>query len=281
VVGFQHVFDPAVAQLKQRLLGHGPRPRWTATSAVVTCCWPRHSGYYNRTSWAGRWSADGVWVLDGPIHNAMSHHVHLALFLLGATPESCARPTRIHSRLYRANPIESYDTATIHIETLEGVQITCLLTHACQSLRAPRITITTDCGLLTVQPDSDFTSPDGSGSLASPDQLRQNLVDTVSLLHLGQKTVLPIATLECSRELSVAATAPVQSGQVIAVPSSWVSTTVDPQGNTQRAIRGIEDVFESATAGNRTPTLPLWDWSPPSVTLSLGTRWNFTSPATG
>src|SRR5687768_13988334 len=79
-IGFQDLYQPAVAQLKQRLAaGEFSRP----TSATVIGCWPRSTHYFARNDWAGRCRRDGRWVMDSPANNALAHFLHLALFLLG------------------------------------------------------------------------------------------------------------------------------------------------------------------------------------------------------
>src|SRR5262245_18859495 len=97
-IGFQDVYQPANIALKQRLLsGELGKP----TSATLLACWPRGERYYRRNTWAGKLQRNGVWVLDSPASNALSHFIHLVMYLLGPSAGEAAQPTAIDAELYR------------------------------------------------------------------------------------------------------------------------------------------------------------------------------------
>lgn len=98
----------------------------------IAASWPRPSWYYQRSGWAGKLVANGEPVFDGPATNALSHYVHLASYLASADPSEHARVSWVESELYRARPIESYDTCSIRGEFANGVRFNLLLTHACR-----------------------------------------------------------------------------------------------------------------------------------------------------
>ena len=82
------------------------------------------ASYYNRNDWAGRIKSDsGEWVLDSPANNAMAHYLHNALYVLGETPTTSARPISVQAELYRANPIENYDAAVLRVMTDKNVEV--------------------------------------------------------------------------------------------------------------------------------------------------------------
>src|SRR5207248_7972248 len=92
LIGFQDIYQPAVATLKQRMLcGEFGKP----LSATVIGCWPRSERYFGRNDWAGRFKRDGRWVMDSPATNALAHFINLAMFLLGPAPASSASPTHV------------------------------------------------------------------------------------------------------------------------------------------------------------------------------------------
>jgi predicted dehydrogenase len=100
---------------------------------------PRPLGYFRRNDWAGRIrTADGRAVFDSPVNNAAAHFLHNMFYLLGATRESSAMPAWVQAELYRANPIENYDTAALRCQTQCGVEVLFYTTHAVEERRGPR-----------------------------------------------------------------------------------------------------------------------------------------------
>src|SRR6185369_5530632 len=76
-IGYQDVYQPAVQELKRRII----RGEFgVVLSASVLGCGPRSQEYYTRNDWAGKIQRGGSWVLDSPANNAMSHYLHLAMF---------------------------------------------------------------------------------------------------------------------------------------------------------------------------------------------------------
>lgn len=137
-VGFQECFRPSTRVVKQILLEqrYGGLKRIVSTSA-----WPRPASYYARNNWAGRLHVGQDTVLDSPLNNACSHFMNLPLFLAGQSPEQTARPVSLEAELYRANPIESFDTCGLRVRTETGCEIVFHASHACQTPRGPRIRI--------------------------------------------------------------------------------------------------------------------------------------------
>src|SRR5207249_3033108 len=129
-IGFQDIYQPAVAVLKQRIVdGEFGKP----LTVRVTGCWPRSERYFARNAWAGRFRRDGCWVMDSPASNALAHFLHLALFLLGPTRQQSAHPDAVTAELYRANEIENYDTCSMRFVVDNNVPIYVAYTHACAS----------------------------------------------------------------------------------------------------------------------------------------------------
>ncbi len=144
-VGFQNLFDPATWAVKRKLLaGVIGKP----ISASVLTCWPRSNAYFARTQWAGRLKHNDTWVLDSPANNAMAHFLNLALFLLGPAEAESATPLAVEAELYRANPIENYDTCCLRYEVAGGTKLLVAYTHACQRLVDPTITIAGERGTM-------------------------------------------------------------------------------------------------------------------------------------
>ncbi|HVW21024.1 MAG TPA: Gfo/Idh/MocA family oxidoreductase [Opitutaceae bacterium] len=142
-VGFQDIYVEENQEVKRRLLaGALGRVRRIRGRGL----WPRSSAYYARNDWAGRLRLDGSWVLDSPLANALAHFLNLALFLGGESEHESARPVGIEAELYRARPIESYDTAAVRIATAGGAEICFYASHSCERVLEPELAIDGEAG---------------------------------------------------------------------------------------------------------------------------------------
>ncbi len=126
-VGFQLVVSGWAAQIKQ----------WMAEgrlgdilSVRAGACWPRTDAYYARAPWVGRMIYQGRPVFDGPASNALSHLIHSVMYLSNAREFGFDEPFEIQGELYRARPMESYDTACVRGIFRTGVEFTVAVTHA-------------------------------------------------------------------------------------------------------------------------------------------------------
>lgn len=127
-VGYQWSFSDTIQRLKKDIQqGLFGRPR----RLKCLYLWPRDLAYYRRNDWAGKKKdAAGQWILDSPANNAMAHDLHNMLYVLGSTRETSARPASVEAELYRAYPIENFDTAALRILTDEGTEILFYVSHA-------------------------------------------------------------------------------------------------------------------------------------------------------
>ncbi len=146
-VGYQWSFSAAIQALKQDILaGVLGSPRRFKSRVL----WPRTASYYARNHWAGRLRMpDGRWVLDSPVSNATAHYLHNLFYLLGARRESSAQPMSVQAELYRANPIESCDTAALRCTTANGVEILYYASHAIAETAGPRFHLEFDQAVVT------------------------------------------------------------------------------------------------------------------------------------
>ncbi len=126
-IGYQWSYSPAIQALKRDVMdGVLGRPLRLRTKVF----WPRAASYYGRNTWAAKLKApNGAWILDSPAHNATAHYLHNCFYILGETRETSAWPVDVQAELYRANPIENYDTAAIRSYTAEGVEILFYTAH--------------------------------------------------------------------------------------------------------------------------------------------------------
>jgi hypothetical protein len=99
---------------------------------------PRGERYFRRNRWAGRLKTDdGEPVFDGPMNNATAHYLHNMLYVHGPTRETSATPAWVEAELYRANDIESYDTAALRCQTDAGAELLFYTTHAARHRVGP------------------------------------------------------------------------------------------------------------------------------------------------
>jgi predicted dehydrogenase len=142
-VGFQYLHAPEVRALKQRLQSGAIG---SLRRLVVHAAWPRSHTYYARNAWAGRLKVGEDWVLDSPVSNAMSHFLMVMLYLAGREEAGLARPVRLAAELYRAQAIESFDTAVIRFETAEGLRLDFYGTHSSSTVGRPSLRIEGSAG---------------------------------------------------------------------------------------------------------------------------------------
>ncbi len=126
-VGFQMIQSPWSRQIKNWIID-GVLGELSEIRAGA--CWPRSDTYYNRAKWAGRMVLDGEPVFDGPATNGLSHLIHNIMFFAGGSFETFGTPLEVQGELYRARPIESYDTAFLRGGFESGVRFSAALTHA-------------------------------------------------------------------------------------------------------------------------------------------------------
>jgi len=134
-IGYQWSFSKAVTDLKADVLA-GKLGRAKRLRTLVL--WPRDEMYYSRNSWAGaKRDPRGNLVLDSPVNNACAHYLHNMLFVTGAAPDRSAHPRSLTAELYRAHPIDNYDTAALRYVTPDGGEGLFIASHATAIRRGP------------------------------------------------------------------------------------------------------------------------------------------------
>lgn len=138
-IGYQWSYTHAILELKRDILSGRFGKHLRAKSLYL---WPRDTAYYNRNDWAGRIKDQkGRWVLDSPANSAMAHDLHNLLFLLGKSPTVSAQPVEVTAELYRAYPIENYDTVASRFLLSEGGELLFYATHATPETVGPRFSL--------------------------------------------------------------------------------------------------------------------------------------------
>jgi len=179
-VGFQDIYDPSTRWLLDVLRsGRIGEVR----SVRFLCVWPRPRSYFLRNNWAGRLVVNGSPVFDSPLNNACGHFVLLGLLFGGATTEEGAR-TLDSAELFRAHPIESFDTAVVTMTTARGVRLWFGVTHSSREAHSPEIVIegSTGSARWVYEQAVTLTLPGGvveRRPLASQHEVRRAMMDAV------------------------------------------------------------------------------------------------------
>jgi predicted dehydrogenase len=135
-VGFQFIGSRCVQELK-KLIVEGQLG--TIREIRAAACWPRLDKYYTRASWAGRMTLGGAPIFDGPATNALAHLIHNIMFFAASERDEFAVPGEVQGELYRARPIESYDTACLRGRFTSGIDFSAAFTHATEAFVPFRI----------------------------------------------------------------------------------------------------------------------------------------------
>ena len=135
MIGYQWSYSKAIQCLKRDILkGMFGRP----VQLKSLCFWPRTEDYYAKSSWLGRKKdEEGCWVLDSPANNAMAHFLHNLFYVLGDHADTSARPTAVTAELYRAYPIQNFDTVACRAFTKEGTELLFYASHVTRPDQGP------------------------------------------------------------------------------------------------------------------------------------------------
>ena len=171
MVGYQWSYSQAIQSLKKDIQkGLFGKP----VRLKTLCFWPRDEAYYARNDWAGRKKdLDGRWILDSPANNAMAHFLHNIFYVLGNQVDTSAAVAEVTAELYRANPIENYDTIACRAITTEGTECLFYASHAIPEDRGPMFSYEFEDATVTFgESVNDVIATTSSGSekhYASPD----------------------------------------------------------------------------------------------------------------
>lgn len=156
-VGYQQMYSPATLATK-RLIMNGEIGKLSSIKCLAMG--PRDHDYYTRNNWAGKLTVNGAPVNDSPFNNAFAHDLMMMLFQTGTAERVAAMPLSVEAELYRANAIESADTACMRIQTAEGIPVLFYVTHACREKFGPEIRIRGTRGSAVITHTNAVITPD-------------------------------------------------------------------------------------------------------------------------
>jgi len=244
-VAYQSIYDPLVVKLKKSLI-EGVLGK--ISSATLLGCWPRSTRYFRRSDWPGKIQIGKTWVLDSPPHNALSHFVHLGLFLLGSQPENAALPRQVEAELYRANQIENYDTISLRARLDSGPEFLVCMTHACRDSHGPTLTLHGTKGTLT------WTYQDvqlNSMPLAQSTSNMRDMIERFARLVRGIPDATRFCgTLEAARAEVFLINAASEAAAIVPVSQEFVKEH-ETMGEHFRIIPGIEVALKACIAQHK------------------------------
>ncbi|MBT5813654.1 MAG: Gfo/Idh/MocA family oxidoreductase [Opitutales bacterium] len=246
-VGFQDMYTDEVATLKRMIL----KKRIGRIKTVsMLGLWPRARSYYQRNNWTGRLRADDAFVLDSPLNNAFAHFVNLSLFLAGDTFEQTGDAFLNNAQLYRAQDIESFDTAVVQATSQSGTEFWFGVSHACQSTLEPIIRIEGTRGSIEWNQDYQCTihhttKEDEILPLLDSFQARDKMFETV-LERLSNPD-----TRVCGPEIAICHTRLIESihriGKITTFdPSQIKEVPLEGTNSTVPVVTGLEDRLKEA-----------------------------------
>src|SRR5699024_9792307 len=134
-IGFNWSFSESIYQLKQDIIDglYG-----AAIRGKTIVMWPRNEDYFNRSDWAGKYfGPNDEPIFDSIANNATSHFFHHLFFVLGEKLKLSAKLSKLDIELYRANPIETFDTCAVRAKTDKSVELFYLASHAVEEEYGP------------------------------------------------------------------------------------------------------------------------------------------------
>jgi predicted dehydrogenase len=246
-VGFQDLYAESTWAIKRLLLSGG---LGEVRSISFTGLWPRPISYYTRNEWAGRLSQGGRPVLDSPVSNAFAHFVNLALFWAGPALDTSAHATRLASELYRAQPIESFDTCCVQAALSTGPQLHFYVTHSCRDERVPAVTIEGSRGRIEWVQESHYDLVAANGTRrrhAVPGKFETKLMMSDAVLARFDDPTAQICSTAIALEHLRFVEAMHAASSIVDVASDHVRH-LHASGDDWRQIVGIEQAIEQAHA---------------------------------
>jgi predicted dehydrogenase len=279
-VGYQWSFSPAVQALKEDI-----RSGLFGAAKRFKCLylWPRDEGYYTRNDWAGKKrDAEGAWILDSPVQNAMAHDLHNMFYVLGKEKETSAKPAEVEAELYRANAIENFDTAAVRVRTEEGVEILFLVSHASDEDRGPVVRYEFEkavvrCDSRTSGLWAEF--PDGTRrDYGVPDEEPMNKLWR-SIAGVREEGARPLCGLEAAASQTLCTNGIQDSMPDIRdFPAGMVRTVegpgsrrlaVETPGAARRVVEGLDEALAGCYEAGRLPSEMGLPWSAKGTAVDL------------
>jgi predicted dehydrogenase len=267
LIGFQWSFSRTVNELRSRVAdGEFGQCR----SARVLGLWPRGKSYYSRNRWAGKLQAsDGTWILDSPLNNAFAHFVHNPLYVLNQSP------ARVQAELYRANPIETFDTVALRAELSGGTELLFFASHATHSQIEPMVHYEFENHTITGILPGTFTVRSGDGSIERMESAEVSVLQKLErAVAVTRNEAEPVSTIDTSiDQLRVVAGA-----HLSAQPREFPQEIIRVNGGMTSAEGVAETLALSFSTGLLPSETGVADWAAAGQVADVAGMKTFTGP---
>ena len=274
LIGYQWSFTDTVLQIKRRITAG---EFGSCLSARVLGLWPRGASYYQRNNWAGKLKApDGNWILDSPVNNALAHYIHNPLFMLGQDPVS------VEAELYRACPIETFDTVAMRAVLSGGTELIFCASLAVPAYVGPLFHYKFETCEIVGREPGIFTIRHSNGRVETLSPIRDSVTESI-LLKLKHSASVALGESEpcCDIEDSLSQLRLIagmhMSGSVRDLPEDLKQTTGDVTWSREFQ----EALIETYATGLLPGETGNYSWSTTSKLVSLEGLREFTGPADG
>lgn len=267
-VGYQTMYQPDTHLIKQLLLdGAIGEPKVFKCYAL----WPRDDAYYHRNNWVGKAMVNGQWVLDSPFTNALAHFLNLLIFHAGSTFTKTAEPLSVQAGLFRANQIETNDTASIRIDAEHGRTLFFHVTHVSEGTQNPVTRIEGTTGTLDYSDDGIvITHTDGSTKsfpLTPGEDVRKNIFDAL-LKRLSDPKQF-ICTIDIAAKHTLISNAVFDSTYGVEIPASEFHSSTNKNGASNLVVPGIDAAIRRAWKESRILDTRDFAWAVPGEPFSM------------
>lgn len=248
-VGFQDTYDPGtrwlIDALRRGVIGEVRTVRFLGI-------WPRPRAYFLRNNWAGRLMIDGVQVLDSPLNNAFGHFVMLSLLFAG---EDAAVPEPGGVELFRANDIESFDTAVVNARTPRGVRLWFGVSHVSHTALEPEIVIEGTAGTAGWRYETEAWYRNDSGRQHQPvlDQHATRRLMMVAALQRLRDPAIPVCTTAMAARHTALIESIHRAAQVTVMPATQIEWLAkDGPASALPALPGLDAALRQAFTAQKT-----------------------------
>ena len=262
-VGFQHMSLPSVKRLQQWVcegrLGNVKRLRAIGG-------WPRDPKYFRRNRWAGRLKVNDTWVLDSPHQNAFAHLLNLMFHLGSGQPDQALQPISVRAELYRANDIESADSAFLRIETASGIDVFLAVSHCTDRDVEAKVILEAERGNveLSVYGGTTVHWADGTNERFDSDLSFRYEFEDIAAVARGDKPE-PNCPVHLTRPHNLCVSGSFESSKIHSIPRDHLTAAADGT----LIVRDMSNVLEQSFQTCQLPSDLHAPWSHPGHAVSL------------
>lgn len=248
-VGFQWSYAPAILQAKKDILA-GRYGRAVALKAYIS--WQRFDSYYTDSSWKGRITdVGGNLVNDSVVTNATAHYLHNLFFMMGETLDQSAMPLQVKGSVYRAKPIESFDTCFLKGTLPGGAEFLFLSTHSGDRNTDPVVEYHFEKGVIRIDANDRIPQVRGCidgeeiqyGSVSNPENDSEKVKAFIAAVKDGAALTCPIDAVLPHQTVCDAV---FRQLAVQSFPQELLVRTADPAGWFVKDLcRDLERCFET------------------------------------